>query len=363
MKPKVFGYILAAGALGFVAVEIRETRQLSRQNSALRSALERAEAQKSAAPAVQPMERETPAVSEPARVTPPRGEPLALRTVEGSQPAAAAETNDKLARLSKVRESFRALAAGDHATAMRAAKQITDETERETALLELVTQWTHGQLGPSSDRARAIASFGLEAGLGMELARDPQTALLWANELTTGSGRAVLIHEVASAMVPTDPTGAFALAEQLPEAERGKFFTDLFASWGGQDTDAALQYAGQFADAADRDAAVAAIRTEAPVGIGTALAVKDGLPVVTGLTPGSPAEANGQLHSGDRILGVAQGDNAFVDTRNVPLADLVGMIRGNPGTTVQLQVLPSDAPPGTAPQTITIVRDQLKMKR
>jgi len=51
-----------------------------------------------------------------------------------------------------------------------------DETERETALLTLVTAWTQGELSPPRLRAERIVNFGLEAGLGIELGKYPELA-------------------------------------------------------------------------------------------------------------------------------------------------------------------------------------------
>jgi len=72
---------------------------------------------------------------------------------------------------------------------------------------------------------------------------------------------------------------------------------------------------------------------------------------------------SGQIHAGDRILGIAQGNNDFVDARNMALGDVVQAIRGTPGTMVQLQILPADAPPGSLPRTVAIIRDQVKYKQ
>jgi len=273
-----------------------------------------------------------------------------------------APSTNKLERLTQIRESFRALAAGDPTTALRAAKQVKDETERETALLTLVTEWTQGELGPPRRRAGAIDSHGIEAGLGMELAKNPELALLWANELTEGAGRTAVLQQTAIAMLGSNPAGAFALSEQLPEDDRRKFVDSVFAGWAEEDTGAAMQWAEQLPDP-DRDAAIQAIRTVAPVGIGAALSIKDGYPVINGLVPGTPAELSRQLHIGDRIVALAQGDNSFVNAQGVPLADVVQMIRGAPNTMVQLQVLPADAPPNSAPRTVSITRDQLKFKK
>src|SRR5262249_22412064 len=137
----------------------------------------------------------------------------------------------------------------------------------------------------------------------------------------------------------------------------------VLASWGASDTDAALKYADQLQDPADHDAAIAAIRTMAPVGIGAALSVQDGYAVINQLTPGAPAELSGQIHPGDRIVALAQGDSSFVDARGLPLTDIVNMVRGAPNTTVQLQLLAADAGPNAAPRTVSILRNQLKFKR
>jgi len=283
-----------------------------------------------------------------------------------SPPMSAAQllvTTNKLHQLAQIREAFRTLAAGDPASALRHAKDIVGGTERETALLTLVTEWTSGDLRPPRDRAHDIDSFGLEAGLGMELVKNPELAVLWANEMTDGPGRAALLQQTAIAMTDSDPTSAFALSEQVPQSEQRAFFDSVFAGWAQKDTDAALKWAGQLPDPAERDAAIQAIRSVAPVGIGTAVGVEDGYAVIKQLIPGTPAELSGQLHEGDRIVALAQGDNAFEDAHNIPLKDIVDMIRGMPGTVLQLQILSADAPPGSQPQIVSITRDQLKFKK
>ncbi len=293
----------------------------------------------------------------------PQTMPLPLRSSAESNAAEPAGLTNKLERLAIIRETFRGLAAGDPTTALRAAKQIADGNERETALLTLATEWTHGELRPPQERAQAIALHGLEAGLGMELVKNPDLSLLWANELTDGPGRAALMQQTAIALTASDPTTAFALSEHVPESERGKFFDALFAGWAESDTGAALEAADQLADSAEKDAAVRAIRSVAPVGIGAALGMQDGYPVINQVLPGTPAEASGQLHPGDRIVGLAQGDSAFVDAHGFALKDIVDMIRGTPGSLLQLQVVRADAPPGSQPQIVAITRDQIKYKR
>lgn len=168
--------------------------------------------------------------------------------------------------------------------------------------------------------------------------------------------------EVSPALLDTDPAAALAVSEQLAPGERRPFYDTVFASWAQKDTDAALQWASQLPDEAERDTATKANRNVAPVGIGAELRMQDGYAVINRLLPGTPAEIGGQLRPGDRITAVAQGDHAYVDARGVALNDLVGAIRGEPGTLLQIQILPADAPPDSLPRTVSIVRDQIKFR-
>jgi hypothetical protein len=294
-------------------------------------------------------------VTPPQTVAPPAAE-ASIVSVAAEKPAA----TNKLERLNQIRETFRALAAGNATNALRAAKQITNEVERETALFTLAAEWTHGELRTPALRAHAIDTVGIEAGLGIEIAKQPELALLWANELTEGAGRLAMMHHIAINMVESDPAAAFALSEQLPESDRRSFSDSVFAKWAGDDTQAALNWADQLPDQSERDGAIQAIRTSAPVGIGTALKVEDGYPVITELIPGTPAQKSGQLRPGDRILALAQGDGAFINAQSVPLEQIVAMVRGAPNTMLQLQVLAPDAPPNSPPRRVTIFRDQIK---
>jgi hypothetical protein len=158
------------------------------------------------------------------------------------------------------------------------------------------------------------------------------------------------------------------LLAKAPEVELKEFYQ--VPEWTGirplalagvapKDGDAAAPGAGQRSSARKSDAA-AAVPGETLVGIGVEL--NNGYPDIKHLFPGSPAESSGQLHPGDRVVGVAQGSRAFVDTHNLSLQEVVESIRGKSGTTVRLQVLPADAAPGTPPRTISLARRQYNIK-
>jgi hypothetical protein len=351
-------------AVAILAVAVTVFHPWSKSDSNSQPIAE-SEAQPSSATMEAPTEPAHSAASSQPTQSLPRKQPVApsenVTNLGAADPLAGITNN--LERLNRIRQSFVALAASNPTNALRAAKDLTNDTERETALLALVTQWTQGHLSPARERAYYISTYGIEAGLGIELASNPELAVLWANELTQGAGRAAILRQTAISLVNSDPASAFALGEQLPPDQQRNFLDAVFAGWGASDTDAALNWADQLQDPAEHDAAIAAIRTMAPVGIGAALSIQDGYAVINQLFPGTPAELSGQIRPGDRIVALAQGDNAFVDARGLPLKDIVDMVRGAPNTTLQLQLLDADAGPGTPPRTVSILRNQLKFKR
>ena len=95
-------------------------------------------------------------------------------------------------------------------------------------------------------------------------------------------------------------------------------------------------------------------------GIGAVLSSDEGAPRVERLIPGGPAERDGRLKPGDRIVAVAQGDAEPVDVLHWPLSKAVRLIRGEKGSKVALSVVPAAAP---ATQTrIELIRDEVKLE-
>ncbi|MFO0690168.1 MAG: carboxy terminal-processing peptidase [Myxococcota bacterium] len=74
-------------------------------------------------------------------------------------------------------------------------------------------------------------------------------------------------------------------------------------------------------------------------GIGVALSSKDGYSVVERVIPGGATDKLGVLEPGDKIIAVAQQGEDPVDIIDMPLRDVVAMIRGKRGTKVKLTVL------------------------
>jgi len=76
-------------------------------------------------------------------------------------------------------------------------------------------------------------------------------------------------------------------------------------------------------------------------GIGASLREKDGTTVVASVIPGGAADAHGKLEADDVIVSVGQGEEGeMVDIVEMPLKEVVKMIRGKAGTTVRLGIRP-----------------------
>jgi carboxyl-terminal processing protease len=98
------------------------------------------------------------------------------------------------------------------------------------------------------------------------------------------------------------------------------------------------------------------------VGIGATLRSEDGSAKIMQLIAGGPAEQDGRLQAGDKIIAVAQGDNEAVSILYWPLSKAVRIIRGEKGTKVVLTVIPADDATGTRTKTIDLVRDEVKLE-
>ena len=98
------------------------------------------------------------------------------------------------------------------------------------------------------------------------------------------------------------------------------------------------------------------------VGIGAMLRPEDGTAKIVRIIPGGPAERDGRLKEGDKIVAVAEGDAEPVSILHWPLYKAVRLIRGEKDTTVVLTVIPPSDRSGTRTKKIDIVRDEVKLE-
>jgi carboxyl-terminal processing protease len=98
------------------------------------------------------------------------------------------------------------------------------------------------------------------------------------------------------------------------------------------------------------------------VGIGAMLRPDDGSAKIIRLIPGGPAERDGRLQEGDKIIAVAQGHEDPVSILHWPLYKAVRLIRGEKDTTVVLTVIPASDRSGTRTKKIDLVREEVKLE-
>jgi carboxyl-terminal processing protease len=97
------------------------------------------------------------------------------------------------------------------------------------------------------------------------------------------------------------------------------------------------------------------------IGIGALLQKKEEGVAIQGIIVGGPADKSGLLKEGDKIVGVAQGeDGKMDDVRYQKLQKIVEKIRGEKDSTVRLQVIPGDDPGGL--KEISIAREEVPLK-
>jgi len=98
------------------------------------------------------------------------------------------------------------------------------------------------------------------------------------------------------------------------------------------------------------------------VGIGALLRPEDGTAKIVRIIPGGPAELDGRLKAGDKIIAVAQGDEEPVSILHWPLYKAVRLIRGEKDTKVVLTIIPASDRSGTRTKKIALMRDEVKLE-
>ncbi len=97
-------------------------------------------------------------------------------------------------------------------------------------------------------------------------------------------------------------------------------------------------------------------------GIGAVLTTEDEYTKVVEIVTGGPADLSGELQPNDRISAVAQGDGEFVDVIGWRVDDVVQLIRGEKGSVVRLNVIPSNSDSDFEQKIVSITRDTVQLE-
>lgn len=98
------------------------------------------------------------------------------------------------------------------------------------------------------------------------------------------------------------------------------------------------------------------------VGIGAMLRSDDGMAKIVRIIPGGPAERDGRLKTGDKIIAVAEGDGEPVSILHWPLYKAVRLIRGEINSKVVLTVIPVSDRSDSRTVRIELIRDEVKLE-
>ena len=99
------------------------------------------------------------------------------------------------------------------------------------------------------------------------------------------------------------------------------------------------------------------------IGVGALLRTDEGMAKIEGIVLKGPADMAGNLHIGDRIIAVGQGEEGdWVDIQFMKLSKVVELIRGKEDTVVRLRKIPAGADDPSLTEDIKIVRKEVKLK-
>ena len=96
-------------------------------------------------------------------------------------------------------------------------------------------------------------------------------------------------------------------------------------------------------------------------GIGAVLLSEDDYTVIRSVVPGGPADLSNNIKPEDKIVGVAQGQDEFVDVIGWRLDEVVELIKGPKGSVVKLQVVKGSSE-STVPVVVSLTRDKIKLE-
>ncbi len=98
-------------------------------------------------------------------------------------------------------------------------------------------------------------------------------------------------------------------------------------------------------------------------GIGALLGVEDDYAKVVSLVPGGPAAKSKQLSPDDRIVSIRQAnEEKSIDVVGWRIDEIVKLIRGDAGTEVELEIMPSKSIESSERKFVTLVREEVQLE-
>ena len=98
-------------------------------------------------------------------------------------------------------------------------------------------------------------------------------------------------------------------------------------------------------------------------GIGALLTTEDDYATIVSLVPGGPAEKSGRIDPEDKITRIKQEDSEdFVDVVGWRVDEVVDLIRGKSGSSLDIEFIPSDSEDNSNRKIVNLVREEIKLE-
>jgi hypothetical protein len=171
--------------------------------------------------------------------------------------------------------------------------------------------------------------------------RAPQEAWTWYQAQQNRLGQD-LASSVLEPWAGVDPEGAKALLNSLSDpAQRQTAIESIGKALAQKNSAEAIAWADGLQNPEEKEAAHRSIYEATPRGIGAAISMQDGFPTLRSVLPGSPLAGTG-IQPGDQFVEVRQADGMHQSLYGMPLESAVRLIRGEPGSELELRVLRRD---------------------
>lgn len=204
----------------------------------------------------------------------------------------------------------------------------------------------------------------LEGFAGSYAKQDGKAALQWSMQIADPVLRENLQQSINSKWAQKNPDEARTCLQTMADGSaRDSLLRAIAANLAETDTSAALAWIQELPSPAEQRLATSVLQNVAPVGIGAQLSTEGGFPTVSSLMPAGSASMSQQIQAGDRIVGVDSFGDGFVRTAGMDLTRVVNLIRGQPGTTVRLQVSRLNSHGFEAPRVVVLPRLQVLFSR
>ncbi len=98
-------------------------------------------------------------------------------------------------------------------------------------------------------------------------------------------------------------------------------------------------------------------------GIGALLTTEDDYAKIVSLVPGGPAEKSGQIDPEDKITRIKQeGSDEFEDVIGWRVDEVVDLIRGKSGTSLDIEFIPFDSEDNSNRKIVNLIREEIKLE-